>query len=183
MTLMPVSKSSSVGSSDSKSGAGRWIGQRSAPLEAVFEVVDGLAEHVEEAAQRGRADGHGDRRAGVDDLGAARQAVGGVHGHGAHLVVAQVLLHLGDQVDRLAVAVDRDLQRVVDGRQLVGKVSVDHGADDLHDASFVHDLNSAAVCRLTAHLPFGGRSGPWRSGSAERLGAATTSRISWVIDA
>ena len=68
-------------------------------------LVDGLAQDVEQAAQRGLAHRHRDRRAGVDDLDAARQTVGGVHGHGAHLVVAQVLLHLGDEVDRLAVAV------------------------------------------------------------------------------
>ena len=30
------------------------------------------------------------------DLGAAREAVGGVHGDGADLVVAEVLLHLAD---------------------------------------------------------------------------------------
>ena len=107
MTLMPVSKISSVGSSDSKSGAGAVDRPALGLVEAVLEVVDGLAQHVDEAAERGRADRHGDRGAGVDDLGAARQAVGGVHGHGPHLVVAEVLLHLGDQLDRLAVAVDR----------------------------------------------------------------------------
>ena len=33
---------------------------------------------------------------GVDDLDAAGEAVGGVHGDGADLVVAEVLLHLAD---------------------------------------------------------------------------------------
>ena len=40
------------------------------------------------------ADRHGDRPAGVADLGAAREAVGGVHRHRADAVVAEVLLHL-----------------------------------------------------------------------------------------
>ena len=44
------------------------------------------------------ADRHGDRAAGVDDLHAAREAVGGVHGDRAHAVVAEVLLHLADEV-------------------------------------------------------------------------------------
>ena len=100
---MPVSKISSVGSSDSKPGAGRWIGQRSTSVE-LLAVVDGLAEHVDETAERLLADGHGHGLAGVDDLDAAGQAVGGVHGDGAHAVVAEVLLHLGDQLARLAVA-------------------------------------------------------------------------------
>ena len=44
-----------------------------------------------------RADGHADRPAGVDGLGAARQAVGGGHGDGAHPVIAEVLLDLADE--------------------------------------------------------------------------------------
>ena len=101
---MPVSKISSVGSSDSKSGAGRWMGQRSTSVELSRRWSMVLAQHVDEPAQRGSAHGHGHGLAGVDDLHAAREAVGGVHGDGAHLVVAQVLLHLRDQLARLAVA-------------------------------------------------------------------------------
>ena len=52
------------------------------------------------------ADRDGDRAAGVDDLHAAGQAVGGVHGDRAHAVVAEVLLHLADEHLALA-AVDR----------------------------------------------------------------------------
>ena len=69
-------------------------------LDVVVELValvDRLAEQVEDAAERDVADRHGDRAAGVDDLHAARQAVGGVHGDRAHAVVAEVLLDLADQ--------------------------------------------------------------------------------------
>ena len=65
--------------------------------------VDRLAEQVEDAAQGGVADRNRDRAAGVDHLVAALQAVGGVHRDGADPVVAEVLLHLADQVGRLAV--------------------------------------------------------------------------------
>ena len=45
------------------------------------------------------ADRHGDRAARVDDLHPAREPVGRVHGDRAHAVVAEVLLHLRDQLD------------------------------------------------------------------------------------
>ena len=63
-------------------------------------LVDRLAEQVEDAPERDVADRHGDRAAGVDDLHAAREAVGGVHGDRAHAVVAEVLLHLADERPR-----------------------------------------------------------------------------------
>ena len=91
-------------------------------------LSSGVPEHVEEAAERRRADGHRDRRAGVDGGGAAAQAVGRVHREAAHPVVAEVLLDLGDE--RL-VAV-RDLDRVEQLRQVAGReLDVDDGADDL----------------------------------------------------
>ena len=45
----------------------------------VAEVVDRLAEDVEQAAEARLAHGHGDRLAGVDAFGAAAEAVGRVH--------------------------------------------------------------------------------------------------------
>ena len=99
-------------------------------------LVDRLAEQVEDAAERRLADGHRDRAAGVADLGAAREAVGGVHGHGAHAVVAEVLLHLADERLLLAAALDVDLERVVDVGQVVGREGgVDHDALDLLDTA------------------------------------------------
>ena len=71
--------------------------------------------------------GHRDRTAGVAHLDAAREAVGGVHGDGAHAVVAEVLLHLEHERGGLAVALEVDLERVVDLRQVLV------GEGDLHD--------------------------------------------------
>ena len=62
-------------------------------------VVHRLAEHVEDAAERRRADRHRDRAAGVDDFHAAHDGVGGRHGDGAHLVAADVLLHFDGDVE------------------------------------------------------------------------------------
>ena len=60
-------------------------------------VVHRLADHVPDPPERGVADRHRDRRAGVDDVDAAREAVRRVHRHRADAIVAEVLLHLRDQ--------------------------------------------------------------------------------------
>ena len=96
---MPVSNISVVGVRSSTVGADRWIGQRSL-TSIVVALVDRLAEQVEDAPERDVADRHRDRAAGVDDLHAAREAVGGVHGDRADAVVAEVLLHLADERPR-----------------------------------------------------------------------------------
>ena len=102
------------------------------------QLVHRLADDVEHATQRGLAHGHLDRLAGVLGRHAADQAVGGYHRHAAHPVLAQVLLDLGDDVQRDAGLGARvlDVDRVVDGRQvLVVELDVDHGTDDLNHAS------------------------------------------------
>ena len=67
----------------------------------VARLVDRLAEQVEDAARASPCrPGTVIGAAGVGDLHAARQAVGGVHGDRADAVVAQVLLHLERHVVR-----------------------------------------------------------------------------------
>ena len=96
----------------------------------VVALVDRLTEHVEDAPERGLADGDADRRARVVGDGAARQAVGGIHGDGADAIVAEMLLHLGHE--RAAVG-HRDLERVVDRRQVAVEHGVEHDALDFDD--------------------------------------------------
>jgi len=110
-------------------GAGRWIGQ------------------VEDPAEGRVADRHRDRPAGVDHLVAALQAVGRVHGDRAHAVVAEVLLHLADQLTGFAVAVAAhlDLHRGVDLRQLVGEYRVDDDAGHLLDPSHIRSVGVSHV--------------------------------------
>ena len=62
-------------------------------------AVDRLADQVEHAAQRGLADRHRDRRAGVDAVHAADHAVGAAQGHAAHAAAAELLLHFAGQVE------------------------------------------------------------------------------------
>jgi hypothetical protein len=115
--------------------------------------VDRLAEEVEDAPEGALADRDLDRRAGVDDLHAAAQAVGAVHGDRADALVAEVLLDLADE-DVLALgvlgarrggvlvlellrrgALDRD--RAVDLGELLGEDRLDHDALDLLDPADV----------------------------------------------
>jgi peptide chain release factor 1 len=99
--------------------------------------VDRVAEDVEEAPQGRFADGDADRRTGVLDFNAARQAVGGIHRDGAHSVVPEVLLDLGDQILRRPAVLlrDRDAERGVDLRQLAGEDDVDDDAPNLDHAA------------------------------------------------
>jgi hypothetical protein len=109
-------------------------------------LVDRLAEQVEDAPERALSHRHGDRAAGVAHLHAARQAVGGVHGHRADAVVAQVLLHLEHELRGAAVLaglgllalgavpLELDLERVVDLGQVLGREGDldDHALDLFH---------------------------------------------------
>ena len=101
-------------------------------------LVDRLADDVEDPAQRRLADRDRDRRAGVHDLAAAGQAVGGIHRDGADGELAQLLRHLEHE----APAADVRRQRVQDRRQrlLVGVLDVDHAAQHLGHPSDRHVL-------------------------------------------
>ena len=94
-------------------------------------LVDRLADDIDDAPERGIADRHLDRAAGVADLLAAHEAFGGVHGDGAHGVLAQVLRHLEHE----ARAVVLGLERVEDRRQIIVELHVDDGARHLPDAT------------------------------------------------
>ena len=104
MTLMPVSNICSSVDWSSSVGAGRWIGQRSADLHRPVGKSTGSPSTFMHAAERRGADRHRDRRARVDDRHAALHAVGRLHRDRADAVLAEVLLHLADDVDLLAAA-------------------------------------------------------------------------------
>jgi hypothetical protein len=91
-------------------------------------LVDRVAEHVHDAADRGLAHRHHDRVTGVGHQHAAAQAVGRTERDGAHDAVAELLLHLERQRGAF------HLQRVVDPGHLVAReFDIDHGADALND--------------------------------------------------
>ncbi len=60
--------------------------------------VHRLSDHVHDAAEHFLAHGHGNRLAGVVDLHAAHEAVGGRHGHRTHPVLAEVQRDLKRQM-------------------------------------------------------------------------------------
>ena len=98
-------------------------------------AVDRVAEQIEHAAQRGRADGHGDRPASIDGFHAAHQTLRGRHGDRAHDVVAEVLGDFARQID--AARRVFDLDGLIDRRQFFSeKLDVHHRPDDLGDLAF-----------------------------------------------
>ena len=70
-------------------------------------AVDRLAHQIEDAAQGGLADGHLDRRAGVEAVHAADHAVGVAQGDAADAAAAEVLLHFAGQVHLDALSAGR----------------------------------------------------------------------------
>jgi hypothetical protein len=104
-------------------------------------LVDRLAHHVQNAAQRGLAHRHLNGRSGVLHRQPARQTVGGVHGDAAHGVLAQVLRHLDSEV--VGQVVDGrvgDLERRVHlGQASRRELDVDDGTENLRDAASGRD--------------------------------------------
>ena len=129
----------------------------------VAALVDRLAEQVEDASERVAPDRDGDRPAGVAHLGAAREAIGGVHRDRADAVVAEVLLHLEHEraglvlVLLVAVALQVHLEGVVDLGQLVGERDLDHDSLDLLDGADV----AVALGLLLFCLRSSFHSSPW----------------------
>ena len=99
-------------------------------------VVEALAERVEHVALDLVADRHRDRTAQVGDLLAAHQAVGGLHGDGAHEVVAEVLGDLQRERALDLADLDGHLERGVElGHLAPRELDVDDRAGDPHDAA------------------------------------------------
>ena len=119
-----------------------------------FALVDRLTQHVEDPAQRLLADWDADRRSRVDHVQMTGQAVGGVHRDGAHPVVTQVLLHLGDQRRSAIPPRYRDVEGAVDGGQLV----LEHGVDD--DALDLDDLPDVVAVTVRHVTPLCWRASP-----------------------
>ena len=132
MTLIPVSKISTFGDSSPKAGGSRWIGQRSPVAASLPSTGSPITFQTRPSVWSPTGTEIGDAR--VDDVGAAREAVGRVHRDRAHAIVAEVLLHLRDQLARAAVPVgDLDAERVVDLRQPAREDGVEDDALDLDD--------------------------------------------------
>ena len=96
--------------------------------------VQRLPEHVEDVAQHGVAHRDRDAASEVAHHGTADQAVGLLHADAAHPTVADLLGHLGRDLVGRPVELDRELDRVVDLGQGVGReLDVDHGTGDGDD--------------------------------------------------
>ena len=119
-------------------------------------LVDRLADHVHDAAERALADRHRNRLAGVGHFLAAHQPFRNVHGDAAHVALAEMLRDFQHQ----PIAVVDGLQRVENRGKLAFELHVHDRADHLGDVADV-------VCarHLLSRLILRG------GGGSERLGA------------
>src|SRR5690606_42077435 len=75
-------------------------------------AVEAVTEGIEHVALDDIADRHRDRLAGVTDLGATDQAVGGLHRDGAHDVVTEVLGDLEGQRYRKSTRLNSSHEKI-----------------------------------------------------------------------
>ena len=90
-------------------------------------LIDRLANHVDDSAERLGADGHHDGVASVLDGLATHKALGGVQGDRAHVVATQML---GD-LEHETVLGALNFESIEDGGKLTLKLHINDGADDL----------------------------------------------------
>ncbi len=96
-------------------------------------LVDRVAEHVHDAAERLYPDGHIDRGAGIFHRQIPAHTFGRAHGNGAHNAITQLLLDFQGQ------AFFGNQQCIVNlGYVFAWKLHVDHGTDNLYDSSAAH---------------------------------------------
>ena len=105
-------------------------------------LVDGLADHINDAAEGLGADRNLNGGAGVDALLATDEAVGGLHGNGAHGVLSEMLGDLEDEA--LLTISDLNLKGVENLGELLVELDVDDGADHLGDLAVAHGGGRAA---------------------------------------
>jgi len=114
------------------------------------KAVDGFAHDVKKTPADFLTDGHRDRLARGDNLLLALQAVGRVHGDGANTPLAEVLLHLQNEIGSLVAFYAKGVQNV--GDAVFWKFSVDDRADDLDDralnfvGTYFHENVGCSMC-------------------------------------
>jgi len=99
-------------------------------------LVQALAQGVEDVTLDDVTDRDCHRPAGVGDVGATDQAVGGLNGDRAHHVVADVLRHFEGEPLGHALEVDVGLEGVVQlGHLIARELDVDDRPDHAYDAA------------------------------------------------
>mmetsp|Transcript_10743 Transcript_10743/g.25675 ORF Transcript_10743/g.25675 Transcript_10743/m.25675 type:complete len:533 (+) Transcript_10743:41-1639(+) len=94
-------------------------------------LVDGLADHVDNAAEKLGAGRHHDGGTGINNGLSTHKTLGGVHSNGTHCVLSKMLRDLEHQADGVLL----HLKRVEDGGKLSIELHVNNGTNDLRDLS------------------------------------------------
>jgi len=142
-------------------------------LPALFDPVDvvgveRLAQHVEDVAEHGVADGDGDAAAEVAHRRAPHQPVRLLHADAADAAIADLLRHLRCDSVRAPVQLDVELDLEVDlGQGVRGELDVDHRPGDGNDPPFL-ERASPPWCPSVRWWSCGQAPFAWRSASARR---------------
>src|SRR5207245_6873561 len=112
--------------------------------------IDWVAGHIEQTTEHAFADWNAYRSAGVRHAHPTFKSFGGRHGHRAHPIFAEVLLHFERQLCWVAIHFIFNFESVVDFRQrlFVRKFHVHNGTDYLNYISFIHKTSLATERHL-----------------------------------
>src|SRR5438132_12879491 len=104
-------------------------------------LVDGVTNHIEDAAHSSFADRHRDGTAAIDNFETALHPFGGAHGDRADPIVAEMLLHFESELAAASAGhVVFHGEGVVNGGEAAVEFHVHNRTDNLNDFSFAHDF-------------------------------------------
>jgi len=98
--------------------------------------VDRVAKDIKHTPQRTWTNRNRNRSARINCSHASLHSIGRGHRNGSDSTLSEVLLNLGDKIDRVLPGPTSDTYCVVNGRQLPAfKFDVDHWADNLNNSA------------------------------------------------
>ncbi len=104
--------------------------------------INGLTNDVEYAPHHTFTDRHGYWFSGISNVVATLETLGRGHGHGAHPIITEMLLHFENQFLFFFQNGVIDSQRVVDTGKCIREFHIHYGSDHLKDFSFIHAFNN-----------------------------------------
>ena len=102
-------------------------------------LVNGIAGNIEDTTKNTGSNRNGNRCASVSDVYTTLETIRGAHSNGTNPAVTEVLLNFENECTLFAVKFIGDFKSIINGGQLIcfGEISVDNGANNLNDGSFV----------------------------------------------
>ena len=102
-------------------------------------LVNSIAGNVEDTTKNTGSNRNGNRCTSIGDFNTTLETIRSTHGNGTNPAVTEVLLNFENECAFFAVKFIGDFKSIINGGQLIcfGEISVDNGANNLNDGSFV----------------------------------------------